>query len=321
MGVMWAELAVTLFLGLAGFAISFSVWRDVRLKVTERRLDAYAQLWEILAACRPGDPPLGDRGRRLLQRRMSDWYYTNGQGMTLGRDSRSLFFKAKDNLVSIDPIKITESGRNRKRQKQMDIRARTESLRRRIDYAGTDEREVAHGRLARRQLSLLRTQLRADLSLFGKPYGDDLNEDDMTFLWSADIPQYWQRPWWPWRRSPWRRWPWQQGSGGDASDFDDPDGAASDLQTRWRDQQMLVERDSAAAGFRVEAADGNPDIAKATLKLVSVGGLTVEGLRGSQGVFDWLDHPWPPPRKPRSEGLRERPLAVNAEERDMSTGP
>ncbi|MCX4671846.1 hypothetical protein OG453_35060 [Streptomyces sp. NBC_01381] len=84
--------------------------------------------------------------------------------MLLERRSRSVYFEAKDNLTR--PVgELTP-----------------EVSRQRIEQLKGAEREQERGLLAQRQLSLLRTQLKSDLTIFGKPYGPPLGVEDRAFL-------------------------------------------------------------------------------------------------------------------------------------------
>lgn len=48
----------------------------------------------------PFDGPLDEAGRRRLEKKLADWYYSNGDGMLLADGSRSVYLNAKDNLIS-----------------------------------------------------------------------------------------------------------------------------------------------------------------------------------------------------------------------------
>lgn len=61
---------------------------------------------------------------------------------------------------------------------------------------------IARSDLAIRQLSLLRTAMRADLGIIGRPYGQSLDPVDRAFLRSAGV-RLWERPWWSGGRHDW----------------------------------------------------------------------------------------------------------------------
>jgi hypothetical protein len=96
--------------------------------------------------------------------------------MMLEQLSRSVYFEAKDNLIR--PVQELTPAASRERL---------------INLSGA-ELEAERGRLAQRQLSLLRTQLKSDLAIFGQPYGPRLRAEDQEFLriCHADISR---KPW------------------------------------------------------------------------------------------------------------------------------
>ena len=175
----WASVAVTLTLGVAGFAVAGSIGRDVKVRLAERRLAAYERLWGLMRAASPYDDPLDEQGRHSLHAAFTEWYYANGDGMLLERHSRSVYFEAKDNLAR--PVgELTP-----------------DVARRRIERLKAAEWERERGLLAQRQLSLLRTQLKSDLTIFGKPYGPPIGVEDRAFLEHCGVRTSRQ----PWREA------------------------------------------------------------------------------------------------------------------------
>jgi hypothetical protein len=165
----WAAVVVTLVLGVAGFVAARSINKDRELRIAERRLAAYERLWALMRLASPFDGPLDEAGRRRLERKLADWYYSNGDGMLLADGSRSMYLNAKDNLIcSLDTLVPGESRQRLQGLTDVDL-----------------ERE--RGLLAQRQLSLLRTQLKADLKVFGQPHGPQLGREDRAFLVRCDI--------------------------------------------------------------------------------------------------------------------------------------
>lgn len=160
----WASVGVTFLLGIAGFAVARNINRDVRLKLAERRLAAYERLWAEFRLISPYEPAPIETTRKALHKRLTDWYYANGDGMLLLRGSREVYLNAKDNLIrplaEIVPV----------------------VARKRLQALGPDEQDNQRGLLAQRQFSLLRTQLKSDLAMYGRPYGPSLNEEDRAFL-------------------------------------------------------------------------------------------------------------------------------------------
>jgi len=63
----------------------------------------------------------------------------------------------------------------------------------------------AGGRVMR-DLSLLRSQMKSDLQIYGVFYFDSLNDDDRELIRMAGLdPERWGRPWYRWAASP-RYW-------------------------------------------------------------------------------------------------------------------
>jgi hypothetical protein len=159
-----------------GFFVALNFSKDFRLRLAERRLSAYERLWALMRSASPYSEPLNEEGRRRLYDSFTDWYFCNGDGILLDHSSRSLYFGAKDNLVC--QVENLTPKKSRQRLEQLD---------------GADL-EQQRGLLAQRQLSLLRAKLRADLTVYGQPYGHRLDDEDREFLehYGVDI-----------RRKPW----------------------------------------------------------------------------------------------------------------------
>lgn len=172
----WATVAVTLVLGIAGFIAARSINKERELRIAERRLAAYERLWALMRPASPNDEPLDEAGRRRLEKKLADWYYSNGDGMLLADSSRSMYLKAKDNLVLPVERIIPEQSRHR-------LRPLTDA-----------ELERERGVLAQRLPSLLRTPLKSDLKVFGQPYGPPLGPEDRAFLVDCDIDIN-RKPW------------------------------------------------------------------------------------------------------------------------------
>lgn len=175
--VDWAALGATLLLGFVGIFVARGIRRDVQVKVAERRLAAYERLWALMRPVSPNAPPANRRERHALNRRLTDWYYENGNGMMLENASRTMYLRAKDNLVCPLADLVPQEARDR-------IRA--------LDR---EQQDTARGTLAARQFSLLRTQLKSDVEVFGTPYGEPLKPEDRAFLVACTVNM---------RRKPWR---------------------------------------------------------------------------------------------------------------------
>ena len=171
-----ASVAVTLILGVAGFVVARNVNKDFRLRLAERRLAAHERLWTLMRPASPYSQPLNEEGRRRLYESFTDWYFRNGDGILLDRSSRSMYFGAKDNLVCRVEDLTPERSRHRLKQ---------------LNGADLDRQR---GLLVQRQLSLLRAKLRADLTVYGQPYGHKLDDEDREFLEYYGVDTH-RKPW------------------------------------------------------------------------------------------------------------------------------
>ena len=184
--------AVTQYLNLilkvviagVGFYFANSLRRQVRLRLIEKQLSAYSELWAITGVASPmrdeegGAGPLTMKERQSLHREMSRWYYSNGNGMLLAERTRIMLLHTKKNLVCV-PEKLKP-----KCFSKAVIKAK-----------GTKKKDVIRGKMAIRQLSLLRTRMKADLGMFGLAYGETLNTSDKAFLIDDCGQRLWRRPW------------------------------------------------------------------------------------------------------------------------------
>jgi hypothetical protein len=190
----WATIVVTGGLGVAGFwvANSIKLRRRTELEVAaiSRRWDAYERFFSATKPAAPirdvskGDDEevLSESDREKLHDALATWWFDEGGGMLLGEPSRSIYFIAKGNLVCDDNALTPTSARNW--------------------IAGQSNRTIGRSELAIRQLSLLRSAMRADLGIIGRPYGKPLDDVDRDFLRSAGV-KLWEPPWWTGR---WRDW-------------------------------------------------------------------------------------------------------------------
>ena len=176
----WASVAVTVLLGVVGLVVARNIRRDVQLRVTERRLIAYERLWALMRVVSPYNPPPDSVTRSKLHEAFTDWYYAHGDGMLLEQGSRSVYLAAKDNLVR--PLSALTPTISRHRLEALD----------------EEDLDRQRGLLSRRQISLLRTQLKSDLAIYGRPYGPPLDEEDLAFLSQCNVDT---------RRRPWRKGP------------------------------------------------------------------------------------------------------------------
>jgi hypothetical protein len=169
----WAQVAIAILLGLLtaylGLSIRLKRRQEIAVSVSENRFGAYADLWskipvspELMKLTKA--PPLTNKDLRKLFDSMTVWYYTGGHGMLLGTHTRVIYLTVKTNLIC-DWDKFVPVS------KQSRIRNHTD----------------ARSELVIRQLSLLRTAMRADLELYGKSWGKSLEDDDREFLYACQV--------------------------------------------------------------------------------------------------------------------------------------
>jgi hypothetical protein len=178
---VWAQLAGTVFLGFVGLWLAHNYRRQVRLKLAERQVDAYTDLWKLTAFATPYHPsPLEPAERQKLYEDMGRWYFSDGNGIFVSVRTRDLFIAFRKNLVC--PVsEVTPA-----------------VLARQLAALPEADAERRRGCVSKRHATLLRGQLKNDLVLhigFGSHY-DNLRRDDRAFLRSCGLN--------PWRR-PWRR--------------------------------------------------------------------------------------------------------------------
>ncbi len=94
---------------------------------------------------------------------MTHWYFHEGNGMLLREETKELYLEAKRRLGSY----AAGGGQ---------------------DWEREGERRI-------RELSLLRTQMKSDLAIYGIPYVGEPGPDDKAFLRAAHIdPDRWDQP-------------------------------------------------------------------------------------------------------------------------------
>jgi hypothetical protein len=107
---------------------------------------------------------------------MTKWYFEGGNGMLLPHDTREMYLAVKRRMGR---YALESQGR------------------------GSDE---AGGRVMR-DLSLLRSQMKSDLQIYGVFYFDSLDDGDRELIRMSGLdPERWGRPWYRWAASPgyWR---------------------------------------------------------------------------------------------------------------------
>jgi hypothetical protein len=120
---------------------------------------------------------LSAKERQSLYQQLTDWYYRDGNGMLLESETRRLYLDAKHNLCC----------------SPSDLRP-TNLLRL---LPGMLDKEQQRGLIAIRQLSLMRTQMKKDLAIYGRPYVGSLTAHEKAFLRHCKINLRAQ----PWRRA------------------------------------------------------------------------------------------------------------------------
>lgn len=181
------DVIVTLFLGAVGLYLTHNFRRQIKQKTADSRMTAYARLWEITGLARPTRikewhaeelrGPLTPVERAELYVNLTMWYYTDGNGMYLGDQTRKIYLKAKDNLICPDDA------------------LKPKMLRDVLHSLPAEARDDKRGRLSIRQLSLLRARMRADLEVYSVLFFGPLEAEDKAFLEACDED---------WRKKPWR---------------------------------------------------------------------------------------------------------------------
>jgi hypothetical protein len=179
-----AALVITSLIAIVGLYLAHSLRRQQTLRIAEERTNAYRELWELMELARPTRLAAGERGGDLagegddglrgagpltraeassLYRSMTHWYFHTGNGMLLSEVTKELYLEAKRRLGTY----AVGGGHDWEREGA-----------RRID-----------------ELSLLRTQMKSDLAIYGTPYFGKPDMDDEDFLRAAHVdPDRWARP-------------------------------------------------------------------------------------------------------------------------------
>jgi hypothetical protein len=174
-----AQLVISSLVALIGLYLAHSYRRQQRLRIAERRLDSYGELWALMEVARPTrikdvsvdrEGPLKRDEARKLYQDMTHWYFGSGNGLLLPDATKDLYLKVKKRLG---------------------------------DYAvGRDSPSGGDGKQRIMEIGLLRAQMRLDLDIYSVPYlsspdpeSTKLKED---LLDAAGIdPEGWGMP--PWR--------------------------------------------------------------------------------------------------------------------------
>src|SRR5262245_24764630 len=169
----WIQIAVTAFLGIVtvfvGLSITLKRRQETAVAVAQNRFGFYAALWEMIPYSPEllklkKEPPLTPQQLERLFDKLTDWYYTGGHGMLLGSDARAIYLTVKKNMLC-DPTEFVPASK------------------RNVVAESHDERSD----LVVRQLSLLRSAMRADLQVYGEPWGKRLDGVDREFLRACGV--------------------------------------------------------------------------------------------------------------------------------------
>ncbi|HXN02422.1 MAG TPA: hypothetical protein VN973_11110 [Candidatus Dormibacteraeota bacterium] len=181
-----ANAAVTILASVIGLALTgaglyfaYNHRRQVQLQITDHRLSAYAGLWSLMRPAAPMKTPDGGSlsadERRHLFDEMTNWYFHEGHGMLLESLTREIYLKAKHNLLCPD-----------------------DQLEPRVFHGAKKLSDRERGDLSIRQLSLLRSQMKKDIEVYGIPFHKNLSHPDKEFLKlcgaNLDRPP-WAPPW------------------------------------------------------------------------------------------------------------------------------
>ena len=174
-----AELVITSVIALIGLWLAHSFTRQQRLKIAEQRVDSYRKLWGHMHVARPSrtkppenQGPLTQREAGCLHREMTRWYFDSGNGMLLPHDTREMFLKAKERIGCY------------------------------ASEGGEPDSQKA-GQRVMRDLSLLRSQMKSDLDIYGVFYFNSLDRGDKEFIRASGLdPERWGRRWYQWAANP-----------------------------------------------------------------------------------------------------------------------
>jgi hypothetical protein len=197
--------AATLVVTAAGLWFAYSYSRQMALKLSETRLQAYSRLWQISGVAAPtrldgwgDDGYLLPNERRALWAAMTDWYYADGGGMLLTATTKDVYLDVKHNLIcessGLRPLGLAD-----RINEELGL------------PAGQELDDQVRGTLAIRLISLLRTQLKSDLAIYGATYSGKLNDCERLFLLQSGVnlrSKAWAKAagldtrWWRLRRRP-----------------------------------------------------------------------------------------------------------------------
>jgi hypothetical protein len=163
----WAQALATVLAVVVGAVLSVYVRGQQLLKIGEKRMDAYATLWELTESLRRNGPFLTDAEFAALAERLTAWYYRSGSGMLATAQTVDIFLKLRNNLTCAPADFYPASW-----QELWQPLEPGETL---------PERRRA---LLARQFSILRTQLKMDCSIY---YGRHVSPERLVGPYEVDL--------------------------------------------------------------------------------------------------------------------------------------
>jgi hypothetical protein len=165
-----ATIVITVAITVVGFYLTHSLRRHQRLRIAERRMTAYSGLWQIMELARPirleewnNAGALRSGEARTLCDQMTTWYYESANGMVLTNDTKAMYVLAKKKLGA---------------------------------YSAAADPTWEQGEQLIRDLSMLRTQMKLDLDIYGVIYFARRPQDDAFLCEVGFNPKTWARPRW-----------------------------------------------------------------------------------------------------------------------------
>jgi hypothetical protein len=168
-----ATLILTTAVALVGLWAAHSFGRQQRLRIAEQRLSDYRGLWKLMAIARVSrgeddDPhssgPVSREEALTLYDGLTVWYFDQGGGLSLPDDTKRLYLEVKKRIGDHASARAPAS-------------------------------DVEGSKRVIRDLSLLRTQVKNDVGVYGRSYfsfDEVLNDEDKALLLAAGIsPAQW----------------------------------------------------------------------------------------------------------------------------------
>lgn len=107
----WAQAIATVIAALVGGFVSYFLLAQQRAKIHEKRLDAYARLWELTEEFRLNGPPIDSQRRQQLANELTKWYFQPGGGMLLTGRTLAMFIKVRANLTCDPRFSLRRRGK------------------------------------------------------------------------------------------------------------------------------------------------------------------------------------------------------------------